>query len=109
MIPFSASSNEYKELSLSRKAAISDLVVIGRVTRVDGDGCLDMYKCAYLEMSSVLKGTPSKSFPVLFDGPIAEEESDCCEKGKTYLFFLVRVRGTYYASSNGPYGIYGIP
>lgn len=102
-------ANVLKQFSLEKKVESSELVVIATVIRIEGQGCLDGYQCAYLKISSVLKGSPDAEIPVLFDGPIAEEESDCCEQGRSYLFFLTKVRGSYYASSNGPYGIYRTP
>jgi len=105
----SAQGNVLKELSLDQKVESSELVIIGTVVGVKEQGCLEMYRCAYLKVVSVLKGSPDAEIPVLFDGPIAEEESACCEAGRSYLFFLTKVRGAYYASSNGPYGVYRTP
>lgn len=98
--------NQYKELTLSQKVDASDTVLIARVASVYKNGCLKMNSCARLKILTVLKGKSSENMAVLFDGPIAESDPLCCEVGHDYLFFLKRVNGIYYQSSNGPFGVY---
>lgn len=106
--PGAAKSNHYPELTLSEKVQASDIVVIARVVTVNAGGCPDMYRCARLTISTTLKGSPPATTDVLFDGPLAEADPRCCEVGQSYLFFLKNVKGPYFQSSNGPFGIYPI-
>lgn len=98
--------NKYKELSLAKKVEYSDLVLIGKVISVTSKKCIGMSSCASVVIRSTLKGAPAKDIEIMFDGPIAESDPLCCKVGSTYLMFLKNVKGKYYQSTNGPYGIY---
>jgi len=106
--PGIAESNQTREMTLSRKVDTSDIVLIARVVAVDDGKCLDMYRCAKLSVSTVLKGDVPREFAVLFDGPIAEADPPCCDVGQTYLFFLKKAKGPYFQSVNGPFGVYRV-
>lgn len=100
--------NQQREMTLSEKVESSDLVLVASVVAVDGWECLGMHRCARLNVATTLKGTAPVDMAVLFDGPIAEENPLCCEVGQTYLFFLKRTKGSYFQSTNGPFGIYRV-
>jgi hypothetical protein len=105
-------ANAVPELSLEKKARLSDLVVIGRVesTRPEKVGAGEEYEYARVHVDRVLKGKPPDQLDVLFRGMVAEFDPDCCEVGKSYLFFLVKQKRIgRFESVNGPFGIYPIP
>jgi hypothetical protein len=109
-------ANDVHDLPLEKKARLSDLVVIGRVesTRIESFVGASGYRYARVHIDSILKGKPPERLDVMFGGSIAEENPDCCEVGKTYLFFLVKDksvnrRSDGFESVNGPHGIYPIP
>jgi hypothetical protein len=98
--------NQYKEISLAKKVEYSDLVLIVKVIAVTSKVCAPMNRCASVSIKSTLKGSAPKDIQMLFGGPIAESDPLCCKVGSTYLVFLKNVKGKYYQSANGPYGIY---
>ena len=98
--------NQYKEFSLAQKVENSDVVLIVKVISVSSKECIGMSSCASVKIQSTLKGAPTKDIEIMFDGPIAESDPLCCKVGSTYLVFLKNVKGKYYQSTNGPYGIY---
>ena len=101
-----ASANQYKEATLGQKVANSDQVIIGQVASTSQTDCLPSFSCATVNIVKRLKGGEVPQVVVLFDGPIAEQNTICCKVGATYLFFLKHVKASYYESENGPYGIY---
>ena len=103
--------NVYLEISLKEKVEKSSLVVIGKVvsTTYYDDKCMADHRCADVTISEVLKGHGKKEIRVVFDGPLSEANPLCCEVGASYLFFVTRVGENYYATVNGPYGIYKLP
>lgn len=101
-----ASANDYPEITLGKKVANSDVVVIGQVTSTSQTDCLKMYNCATIKIADQLKGVKPSKILVLFNGPIAEENPICCKVGATYLFFLKHIKGPYFDTVNGPFGIY---
>ncbi len=98
--------NQYVELSLAKKVEHSDLVLIVKVVSVSSKECTGMSRCASVKVQSTLKGAAPKDIEIMFDGPMAESDPLCCKIGTTYLVFLKNVKGKYYQSTNGPYGIY---
>lgn len=104
----SASCNVYREIGLQEKVSRSDLVVIGTVSSISKDHCMELNSCATVKVLDVLKGDVSGPVRVLFNGEIAEMDPLCCKVGKSYLFFVRRV-GAYYRTVNGPFGIYELP
>ena len=104
-------ANQVPELSLEKKARLSDLVAIGRVesTRLEKVGAGEQYEYARVHVDRVLKGKPPDQLDVMFRGMVAEFDPVCCVVGKFYLFFLVKQRrSTSFESVNGPFGIYPI-
>jgi len=103
--------NIFTEISLQQKVQRSTIVVIGKVKSVSvSDGhCIANNRCAEVRVSQVLKGKVSGKVFVLFAGEDSEANPLCCEVGASYLFFITRVSGNYYATVNGPYGIYKVP
>ncbi len=102
-----AGANDVRQYSLEKKARLSDVVVAGHVlsTRTEppiGGG--ETY--ARVRVDAILKGTPGENVEVLTRGMISEFDPDCCVIGKSYLFFLVKLRKGGFESVNGPYGIY---
>jgi hypothetical protein len=96
-----------KELSLEKKVAASDTVVIGRVVAVTSDDRSGGYdKFAAVQIGIVLKGAPAARIQVLENGPGVEDVPDCCRIGNEYLFFLQHGNEDRYFSVNERYGIY---
>lgn len=104
--PTIASANQYKEATLGQKVANSDEVIIGQVVSTSQTDCLASFSCATIKVAQRLKGGEVSEVAVLFAGPIAEENPNCCKVGATYVFFLKHIKAAYYESANGPYGIY---
>ncbi|HJU41067.1 MAG TPA: hypothetical protein VJ724_15970 [Tahibacter sp.] len=98
----------YEEMSLEDKAKASELVLIGQVSTIFEKGCKSRYTCASLKVVNVVKGVPKGGIFVLFDGPIAEWNPECCEVGVSYLFFLKHLDGNFFSSTDGPYGVYKV-
>ena len=61
-----------------------------------------------MKVTQVLKGEVRGKVIVLFGGEDAEANPLCCEVGSIYLFMVVHVNGDYYATVNGPFGIYKV-
>lgn len=99
-----ASSNQVPEKKLEERVALSDMVAIATVIRVDQGGCRRDFSCAHLRVTKSLKGPKVDEIVLLVDGPIAETEPACCIVGSTYLLFLQSVGGGIYSSTNGPFG-----
>lgn len=103
--------NIFTEISLQQKVKQSTIVVIGKVksVSVSDEHCIANNRCADVRVTQVLKGKASGKVLVLFAGEDSEANPLCCEVGASYLFFITRVSGNYYATVNGPYGIYKVP
>lgn len=105
---FGVYANALPKLSWAERSEKSDVVLIAKVTSITHDKCLDVATCARLKVLVVLKGVYKPGHMLLFDVPISEHNPKCCIIGKTYLMFLKNVRGHYYLSVNGRYGIYAL-
>jgi hypothetical protein len=101
--------NYVKEYSLEAKAKHSDVVIVGHVVSVSKINCPYDSTCAEVAIDTVLKGKETETVRVLFDGQISELRPVCCEVGAHYLFFLRKLKGNVFDSTNGPYGIYKVP
>lgn len=104
-----ARANEVREMSLENKVRLSAIVVIGSVisTKTETVSNIEL-EYARIRVDTVLKGKVPDSVDVLAKGSISEMDPNCCEVGKTYLFFLVKSRNGKFESANGPFGIYPI-
>jgi hypothetical protein len=105
-----AAANEVREYSLEKKARIADVVVAGHVLSIGADPPgRGGWPYARVRVDVVLKGTPRGDIEVLTDAGIAEMDPECCEVGKSYLFFLERVKSGRFESVNARFGIYALP
>lgn len=104
-----ARSNHVPEKSLDERVAMSDLVAIATVLRVDKNGCRKDFSCAHLRVTRSLKGPKVDEIVLLVDGPVAELDPACCVTGSTYLLFLQSVGTGVYGSTNGPFGAVLVP
>lgn len=100
--------NSYPELDLQSKTSSSDLVLIATVESISQVDCETQVRCARLTIQHLLKGTPEGPVDVLFDGPIAEFNPECCKPGSTYLFFLKKSVHGRFQSVNGRFSVYPI-
>jgi hypothetical protein len=98
-----------KEFSLEDKAKNSNIVIVGHVVSVTKLNCPFENTCAEVAIDSVLKGNEKETIRVVFDGVITELNPLCCEVGSHYVFFLKKLSGNVFESTNGPYGIYKVP
>lgn len=103
-----ARSLELRELSLDEKVASSEIVMIGSVKKIIKNTQDFGYDLAITVPTTVLKGTPPKEIKFAFNGSISEMHSDCCETGKSYLFFISKNTDGDYNSVNGRYGVYSL-
>jgi hypothetical protein len=101
------SANDVPRYSLEKKARLSDVVVAGHVLSV-GTESPDRggWPTARVRVDAVLKGTPGEEVEVMTRVGISELDLDCCEIGKSYLFFLVKAKNGRFMSVNGPHGVY---
>ncbi|MFL7963360.1 hypothetical protein ACEI36_14105 [Pseudomonas kielensis] len=97
---------ELKKMSLEDKVSSSDLVFIGLVTKTQRNSQDFGYDLAITQPIEVLKGNPSEDIKIAYNGTIPEAQPNCCEVGKSYLFFVSKnPKGDYYPV-NGRYGVY---
>jgi hypothetical protein len=101
-------ANDIVELSLEDKARESDLVVIGTVQEIFPPTVTQEYSLAEINIKSELKGHVKGKLSFYFNGPISEENPDCCDVNGVYVFFLKKSDLGFYYSVNGPFGIYKI-
>jgi hypothetical protein len=100
---------EVPEISLVEKINQSSLVAIGRVSAINAESCLIYYNCAKVEVSKILKGHSERNIQVRFGGELIELRPNCCDVGKTYMFYLKNGAQGIYESVNPPHGIFEIP
>ena len=100
---------EETPLPLDKKARMADLVIVGEVAglsnRVVGE---IREKFAKVTVTATLKGQSLGSVSVMYSGPISELNPNCCEVGRSYVFFLRNFGTGEYESADGRFGIYPI-
>lgn len=100
------SANDVREYPLEKKVHLSDLVFIGHVVSVRRDNGKNIGReYAHVRIDTVLKGAARDYVDVVSKGGIAEDDPQCSEVGKGYLFLVIRWRDTF-ESVNGPFGVY---
>ena len=102
-----AFGNKLRIMPPTERISNSSLIVIGRVLQVDKKIKQGMWtnKFAVISVTDVLKGESDAEVNVEYEGPIAELNPQCCEVGRSYIFFLRRVDGYIFVPVNGPFGI----
>jgi hypothetical protein len=97
------SAVEWQRLSFDEMVKRSDLVFVGKATRVEGTA---FFAYADVRVFTPLKGDRTlTSVRVAIRAGIAEGDPDCCKKRKSYVFFLVKGDDGTYHSANGPFGV----
>ncbi|WP_434702521.1 hypothetical protein J3P85_16570 [Pseudomonas sp. Z1-12] len=105
-ITSSAFCLELKKMSLEDKVSLSELVFIGVVTKTQKNSQDFGYDLAITQPIEVLKGNSSEVIKIAYNGTIPEAHPNCCEVGKSYLFFVSKnPKGDYYPV-NARYGVY---
>ena len=106
-----ASAYGSEGLPLDAKARQSDLVIVGRVVRLHVRSSRSVgieVRTADVVVKATLKGASQETIEVLYRSPIDEYAPDCCEVGKSYVFFLKKMPNGQFESSDSSYGIYPI-
>jgi hypothetical protein len=102
-----AAANAIPKYSLEKQARLSDLVVIGHVASLET--VPPGFEYARVRVDTILKGSTPAELEVETRGMVAEEDPPCREVGRSYLFFLQRLKNGRFVSVNGPFGVYPLP
>lgn len=104
----SLSAFEIPKKSLEERVRAADVVFVGKVRRIEQlrEGEADGTSVAVVEVITFMKGDASGDVRFVFHTGIAEEDSDCCVVGRTYVLMLRNVGQGLFASVNGRYGVF---
>lgn len=110
IFPSICQANSVLELSLEKRVARSDLVVIAKATAIGFDGFNhgNRSKYAKFHVIQALKGGPASDINVEYISAIREADPVCCTVGKIYLLFLQKVNDSLYVSVNYRFGVFEI-
>jgi hypothetical protein len=105
-LPIPASANLLVEMSFREKMAESDIVIVGTVSSTARSHAGEYDGSATITVLATLKGEPVSKLVVLTRERIAEESTQCCAVGATYVMFLRRTPdGKGLRSVNGRFGM----
>lgn len=105
----SPSASQITELPLEQRVAASELVIIGKVSRIKEGSGIQLYDLAEVTPKTILKGEITGTINVAFNSGLYEENGDCCEAGETYILFLSKSPSGNFHTVNSPYGSYKVP
>jgi len=99
-----AMGDDYRDVSFDQKARDADLVIIGRVVSTEGGP-----QYARVKATTVLKGRTPEAIKFVVETGISEMDPYCCtEVGRSYLFFLHRLKNGAFESVRGHFGVFPI-
>ncbi len=87
----------------------SELVIIGEAIRNSKTNSDFGTRFVVVDVKAVLKGQRKARVDIWTETTISEQDLDCCEIGKEYIFFLESTPDGRFLSVNGRFGVVPLP